>query len=86
MRAGRRPTIVVHTRAGCGLCARAEDLARREGRRADVRFVDVDSDEELVRRHGVRVPVVEVDGQEIAAYEVHPGDIRRALRRARRSR
>jgi len=84
--AGRRPTIVVHTRAGCGLCERAEHLARREGRRAEVQFVDVDSDEELVRRHGVRVPVVEVDGREVAAFELRPGVIRREVRRARRRR
>ncbi len=86
MTAARRPVVVVNTRAGCGLCERAEELVRREGRRAEVRFVDVDTDEELVRRHGVRVPVVEVDGREVAAFELRPGVVRREVRRARRRR
>jgi CO dehydrogenase nickel-insertion accessory protein CooC1 len=81
---GRRPRIVVHTRAGCGLCARAEALVAREARRAEVVVVDVDADPLLAERYGVRVPVVTVEGEEIAAFELAPGAVRRALRRARR--
>jgi glutaredoxin len=77
--------VVVYTRAGCGLCRRAEALVAREARRAEVRHVDVDTDEELVRRYGVRVPVVTVDGVEVAELEVAPGTVRRALRAARRA-
>jgi hypothetical protein len=39
--------------------------------------VDVDTDPELVRRYGVRVPVVAVDGVEEFQYEV-PADLLRA--------
>jgi glutaredoxin len=80
------PEVVVYTRAGCGLCRRAEELAAREARRAAVRHVDVDADPALVERYGVRVPVVCVEGVEIAELEVVPGQVRRALRRARRRR
>jgi glutaredoxin len=80
----RRPEVVVYTRQGCGLCRRAEELVAREARRAEVRHVDVDTDEELIRRYSVRVPVVTVDGDEIAELEVAPGTVRRALRAARR--
>jgi glutaredoxin len=76
--------VVVYTRVGCGLCRRAEALVAREARRAEVRHVDVDTDEELVRRYGVRVPVVTVDGVEVAELEVAAGTVRRALRAARR--
>lgn len=78
--------VVIYTRRGCGLCARAEALAHREARGARVTLVDVDGDEALVSRYGVRVPVVEVDGREAAELQVGPGEIRRAVRRARRSR
>jgi glutaredoxin len=78
------PQVVVYTRAGCGLCRRAEELVAREARRAAVRHVDVDTDAELVRRYGVRVPVVTVDGTEVAELEVAPGVVRRAVRAARR--
>lgn len=83
----RRPPVevVVYTRAGCGLCRRAEDLAVREaGRRAVVRTVDID-DAGLDDRYGVRVPVVTVAGAEVAELEVAPGTVRRAVRAAGRS-
>ena len=80
-----RPTVVVYTRRGCGLCATAEGLARDEARRADVHLVDVDTDPDLQRRYHVRVPVVEVDGVEVAETLVQPGQVRAAVRAARRS-
>lgn len=81
-----RPVVTVYTRRGCGLCARAEDLARREARRARLELVDVDADDDLQRRYNVRVPVVEVDGVEVAELLVEPGAIRAAVRAARRAR
>lgn len=83
---GPAPEVVVYTRQGCGLCRRAEDLVRREARGADVRLVDVDGDPTLQERYSVRVPVVTVDGHEVAELEVAPGDVRRAMVRARRPR
>lgn len=82
----RRPLVTVYSRQGCGLCAAAEDLARREGRRAEVVVVDVDTDPDLQRRYNVRVPVVTVDGREVAEVVVQPGTVRAAVSKARRSR
>lgn len=78
-----RPAVVVYTRQGCGLCRTAEALAAAEARRAHLEFVDIDADDALQRRYHVRVPVVTVDGEEIAEGHVEPGTIRRAVRRAR---
>jgi hypothetical protein len=39
----------------------------------------VDRDPELQTRYGVRVPVVTVDGVEVAELEVGPGQVRRAV-------
>ena len=83
-RAGGGPEVVVYTRERCGLCRRAEELVAREARRATVRHVDVDADPDLVARFGVRVPVVLVDGREVAELEVPRGAVRRAVRAARR--
>jgi glutaredoxin len=85
-RGGQRSTVVVYTREGCGLCRTAEELVAHEADRAEVRLVDVDRDEDLLRRYHVRVPVVVVDGREVAEGQVAPGTVRRALRRARRAR
>lgn len=77
----RRRRVTVYTREGCGLCRRAEELVAREARRHDVELVDVDADPELQRRYNVRVPVVAVDGVEVAELVVEPGQVRAALRR-----
>ncbi len=79
----RPPHVVVYTRQGCGLCAQAERLVAREARRASVEHVDVDTDDRLVERFGVRVPVVTVDDVEVAELQVAPGTVRRAVRAAR---
>ncbi|MFA9446280.1 glutaredoxin family protein [Egicoccus sp. AB-alg6-2] len=84
-RRARRPAVLVYTRATCGLCRRAEAIVAREARGADVTHVDVDGDDVLVSRYGVRVPVVVVDGREVAELEVPPGSVRAAVRQARRS-
>lgn len=80
------PEVIIYTRSGCGLCAHAQRLVAREARRANVITVDVDRTEDLVDRYGVRVPVVEVDGVEVAELELLPGVVRRAVRAARRRR
>lgn len=81
-----QPEVTIYTRSGCGLCLRAEQLVAREARRATVTTIDVDRAEDLIRRYGVRVPVIEVDGIEVAELEVAPGVVKRALRAARRGR
>lgn len=81
-----RVLVEVYTRAGCGLCEKAERLVVAEARRADIRYVDIDADPELQRRYQVRVPVVAVDGDEVAEAHLPPGVVRRAVRRARRGR
>lgn len=78
-----RPQVVVYTRERCGLCRRAEAVVAREARGAVVRHVDVDTDDDLQRAYGIRVPVVVVDGVEVAEVEVPRGRVRRAVRAAR---
>jgi len=80
----RAVRLTLYTRQGCGLCRRAEQLLAREATGAEVELVDIDGDEDLVGRYGVRVPVLEIDGTEVTAYELGQGDVRRLLRAARR--
>jgi len=76
--------VIVYTRVGCGLCRRAEELVRREAGRASIRIVDVDADPALRDRYDVRVPVVTVDGVEVAQLEVMAGEVGAAVRAAAR--
>ena len=75
-------TITLYTRAGCHLCEAAEAVIRQvAGDGADLRLVDIDADPVLQERYTVRVPVVEVDGVEIAEFEVDPRQLAEALAR-----
>lgn len=76
----RRRTVVVYTRDGCGLCREAERIVEREARGHEVRRVDVDADPDLQRTYNIRVPVVTVDGREVAEGRLSPGAVRTALR------
>ena len=71
--------ITLYTRVGCHLCEEAEQVLREEQAVAGfgLELVDIDRDPELVRRYGVRVPVVAVDGEDLFEYEV-PVDLLRA--------
>jgi glutaredoxin len=81
--------LVLYTRRGCGVCARAERQVRRElawpwpWRRPALTLVDVDA-AGLADRYGVRVPVLELDGTELSELELTPGVVRAALRARRR--
>ena len=73
--------MTLYAASGCHLC----EAARRvlEGVREDVPFeleeVDIAADPELERRYRERIPVVEVDGEEVFTYFVHPDALRRRL-------
>ncbi|MEX0688321.1 MAG: glutaredoxin family protein [Pirellulales bacterium] len=51
---------LLYTRRGCHLCDEAEDLLATLGLVAT--RVDVDGDETVAARYGLRVPVLEIDG------------------------
>jgi glutaredoxin len=57
-------TVLLYTRHGCRLCEEAEDLLAAVG--LSPRLVDVDADEALVARYGLRVPVLEIEGVVVA--------------------
>ncbi len=73
--------LVLYTREHCGLCsemlAAARPVAVRHG--LDIDCVDIDRDPVLVQRYNALVPVLELDGREIARYHLDPGALERAL-------
>jgi glutaredoxin len=62
--------VVLYSRPGCHLCdvAREAILALRERLGFEFDEVDIEADDELELEYGIRIPVVEVDGEE--AFEV----------------
>jgi glutaredoxin len=55
--------ILLYTRRGCHLCEEAEDLLAACG--VPAALVDVDEAPESAARYGLRVPVLEVDGEPV---------------------
>lgn len=81
-RSERRATVVLYSRPGCHLCEEA--LARivalhADGYRFELREVDVESDELLLRRMLERIPVVEVDGEEVSELVLDEASLRARL-------
>ena len=68
----RRPvhSVVLYSRPGCHLCdvAREAILSLRARLGFEFADVDIEADDELELEYGIRIPVVEVDGEE--AFEV----------------
>lgn len=92
-RDGADRDVVVVSRAGCHLCVEMERvvravLAERPGRPAGgarLRVVDLDElgreDPAALERWTTRVPVLLVDGREVAHWQADPEVVHRALRR-----
>lgn len=75
-----RHTVTVYTRQGCHLCDDAIAVVREVATgRARIEVIDIDADPDLVERYTIRVPVVAVDGVEIAEYQIAAEQLEAAL-------
>jgi glutaredoxin len=65
-------TVTLYTRPGCHLCDDARAAIERVRRREPFRLVEIDieSDDALHRTYLERIPVVELDGEELFEYFV----------------
>jgi glutaredoxin len=79
--------VVLYSRPGCHLCDAARAVLEAERGRTpfELQEVDVQGDAALERVYGVRIPVVEIDGEERFEFEVDPGELSRVLREAVRT-
>jgi glutaredoxin len=77
-------TITLYGRPGCHLCDDARAILERV--RVELPFeladVDIETDDALHARYLVRIPVVELDGEELFEHFVDEGKLRRRLRGA----
>jgi len=73
--------VVLYGKAGCHLCeeARATVLAVRARHPFELHEVDVSTDPGLHRSHGERIPVLELDGEELFEFHVDAGELTRRL-------
>lgn len=72
--------LVLYTRRGCHLCEAAEEILAGLG--LDARLVDVDAEAALGNRYGLRVPVLEMNGQALVEGRFREDDVLDRLRAA----
>jgi glutaredoxin len=73
--------VVLYARSGCHLCdlARESILSLRERAGFEFEEVDIERDEELELEYGIRIPVVEIDGEELFETMVDPAELARLV-------
>jgi hypothetical protein len=77
------PGLTLVSREDCGLCdIMLGEIERLRATRSlpPLRVVDVDSDPELVRRYGLHVPVLLLDGVEVSRHRLDEAELVRLLR------
>ncbi|MCT1453187.1 MULTISPECIES: glutaredoxin family protein [unclassified Corynebacterium] len=69
--------VEVMVRKTCGSCSRVVEQITPvvSGAGARLEKVDVDTDTELALEYGDRVPVIVIDGEEFACWEVDNGEL-----------
>jgi glutathione S-transferase len=79
------PLLTLYGKPGCHLCeeARAVVDEARAGRAVELVEVDVTLDPVLHRRYGERIPVLELDGEELFELVVARDELERRLDRVR---
>jgi glutaredoxin len=77
------PVVTLYGKPGCHLCddARAVVERVREQRPFELEEVDVSLDPVLHSRYGERIPVVELDGEELSEFFVDEESLRERLDR-----
>jgi glutathione S-transferase len=77
------PLVTLYGKAGCHLCddARAAVERVRAGHPFELREVDVSLDPELHRAYGERIPVLELDGEELFEFHVDEPELARRVDR-----
>ena len=74
--------VLIYSRPGCHLCeeAAAELVAiHAEGYEFELHEVDIESDDDLLRRMLERIPVVEIDGDPVSELRLDGDAVRARL-------
>ena len=74
--------VLMYSRRACHLCDEARAVLMAERERSSFAFEEIfiDGDDRLEHEHGLRVPVVVVDGAEEFVFSVQPDRLRSLLR------
>lgn len=73
--------IVLYSRPGCGLCDEARVVleAQRVRTPFDLEEVDISGEDAMELEYGIRIPVVEIDDEEVFEIHVDPAELARLV-------
>jgi glutaredoxin len=71
------PRLTLYSRPDCHLCDDARAVLERIGAPFDE--IDIESDDELLKRYLERIPVVALDGEDLYDFFVDEQDLRRRV-------
>jgi glutaredoxin len=73
--------ITLYTRKRCSLCEKAKQaiLELKENWIFTLEEIDIDESDELTETYGIMIPVVQIDGQEVAFGIINKIDISKRL-------
>ena len=76
-----KPHVIIYSRPGCHLCDEAKAAIRSAG--CDDQFtleeVNIESDDELLRKYKYDIPVIAINGVESFMHRVDPKEFIRAI-------
>ena len=74
--------VIIYSRPGCHLCddAKAAILSAGCSDEFTLEEVNIESDEELLRKYKYDIPVIAINGVETFIHRVNPRDFIRAIR------
>jgi glutaredoxin len=73
--------ITLYTRQRCSLCEKAKQaiLELKEDYIFTLEEIDIDKSDELTELYGIMIPVVQLDGEEVAFGIINKNDISKRL-------
>ena len=74
--------LTLYSRPGCHLCDDMKAVINRVARTIPLTLdvVDISTDADLERRHGLEIPVLMIDGKKAAKYRVEEDELTRILK------
>ena len=77
-----KPHVIVYSRPGCHLCddAKAAILGAGCEDQFVLEEINIESDEELLRKYKYDIPVIMIDGAEVFIHRVDPSEFRTRIK------
>lgn len=77
----KQTIITLYTRKRCSLCDKAKNMIDelKEDWNFTLEEIDIDTSDELTELYGIMIPVVQIDGEEVAFGIINKIDISKRL-------